>query len=223
MHQHVAETSLAIDPNDPSHILAKTRIQRMLLPDENRAAVESLTGCRAGTAWPYKNGILLESNDGGRSFKEVAGGLGGFYEHRATIFWAPNDVIVIAHNGGVNDYSVQARISLDGGKTWVDGTKTGTPLFNKSKEFELAPDPPGHSFMTPTALKRMAQIAKPKKQWPGLKLRVVCTGGESLPGAVLDWAEQDLGIAWSRLPALPHSGMIIRDVRAATTGPRHIL
>lgn len=31
---------------------------------------------------------------------------------------------------------------------------------------------------------------------------------------------QDLDIAWSRLPALPYSRMIIRDVRAATTGPR---
>ena len=150
MHQYVAETSMAIDPNDPSHILAKTRIQRMLLPGENRARVERLTGCPAGFAWPYKNGILLESKDGGRSFKEAAGGLIGFYEHRGTIFWAPNDVVVIAHNGGSNDYTVQARISLDGGRTWVDGTKTGTPLFNKSKEFELAPNPPGHSFMTPT-------------------------------------------------------------------------
>jgi hypothetical protein len=137
---------MAIDPNDPNHILAKTRIQRMLLPGENRAKVESLTGCRAGAAWPYKNGILLESTDGGCSFREVKGGLIGFYEHRGTILWAPNDVIAIVHNGGF-DFTVQARISLDGGKTWVDGTKTGTPLLNKSRKFELAPH---HSFMMPT-------------------------------------------------------------------------
>ena len=33
-----------------------------------------------------------------------------------------------------------------------------------------------------------------------------------------DVPEQDLDIAWSRLPALPHSRMVVRDVRAATTG-----
>ena len=153
MHQFVAETSLAIDPNDPSHILAMTRIQRGLLRGENKAAVMRKTRCPAKgktSTSVYKNGILLESKDSGRSFQEVEDGLIGYYEHRGAIFWAPNDVIVIVHNGGFNDYTVQARISLDGGKTWVDGTKTGTPLFNKSKEFELVPKPPGHSFMTPT-------------------------------------------------------------------------
>ena len=153
MHQYVAETSMAIDPNDPSHILAKTRIQRMLLPGENRAAVESLTGCRAGTAWPYKNGILLESKDGGRSFQETAGGLIGHYEFRGTALWTTNDTVVIAHqgaSGGTKTGEVFARISLDGGKAWVNGTKTGTPLFNKSKKFELVPKPPGHSYTTPT-------------------------------------------------------------------------
>jgi hypothetical protein len=153
MHQFVAETSMAIDPNDPSHILAITRIQRGLLRGENAAAVMRKTCCPAiwhakgHTATSvYKNGILLESTDKGRSFSEVKGGMIGFYEHRGTIFWAPNDVIVIVHNGGF-DFTVQARISLDGGKTWVDGTKTGTPLLNKSRKFELAPH---HSFMMPT-------------------------------------------------------------------------
>ncbi len=153
LNQYVAETSLAIDPNDPSHILAKTRIQRMLLPGENRAAVQSLTGCRAGTAWPYKNGILLESKDGGRSFQETAGGLIGHYEFRGTALWTTNDTVVIAHqgaSGGTKTGEVFARISLDGGKAWVNGTKTGTPLFNKSKKFELVPKPPGHSYTTPT-------------------------------------------------------------------------
>jgi hypothetical protein len=93
--------------------------------------------------------MLLESKDGGRSFKEAAGGLIGFYEHRGTIFWAPNDVIVIAHQGAKKG-EVFARISLDGGKTWVNGTKKGTPMLNKSKKIELVPSPPGHSFMTPT-------------------------------------------------------------------------
>lgn len=157
VHQHVAETSFSVNPGDAEHILAFTRIQRGLLPGEDEATVMEITG--APDSWRvkghtatsvYKNGILLESTDGGRSFSEPAGGLVGFYEHRGVIFWASNDVIVIVHNGGIHDYTAQARISRDGGTTWVDGTKKGTPLLNKSKEFELVPAPPSHSYMTPT-------------------------------------------------------------------------
>ena len=50
-----------------------------------------------------------------------------------------------------------------------------------------------HSFMTPTALKRLAEIKQPRKQW-NLSMRVVCTGGESLPGEVMRWAEDEFGI-----------------------------
>ena len=52
-----------------------------------------------------------------------------------------------------------------------------------------------HSFMTPTALKRLAQIPQPRRRWPGLKLRTVWTGGESLPGATLQWLTDELGLA----------------------------
>jgi len=158
VNQYVAETSLVIDPKDSSHILAVTRMQRMLLPGEDRATVESLTGWPAGAAWVYKNGILLESNDNGNTFHEAAGGLLDAGHTRGTALWTANDTVVVAHTGGITpppgvlrpDVRVLSRISLDGGRAWVDGTKTGTPLFNKSKEFELAPNPPGHSFTTPT-------------------------------------------------------------------------
>ncbi len=52
-----------------------------------------------------------------------------------------------------------------------------------------------HSFMTPTALKRLAQIPQPRRRWPGLKLRTVWTGGEPLPGATLQWLTDELGVA----------------------------
>ena len=38
-----------------------------------------------------------------------------------------------------------------------------------------------HSFMTPTALKSLAQVPAPREHWK-LATRVICTGGESLPG-----------------------------------------
>ena len=50
-----------------------------------------------------------------------------------------------------------------------------------------------HSFMTPTALKRLAQIQAPRERWE-LATRVICTGGESLPGDVVRWAHEGFGI-----------------------------
>ncbi len=51
-----------------------------------------------------------------------------------------------------------------------------------------------HSLMTPTALKRLAQVAAPRRRWPDLALRTVFTGGEALPGETLAWLENILGI-----------------------------
>lgn len=50
-----------------------------------------------------------------------------------------------------------------------------------------------HSFMTPTALKRLAQVPAPRERWK-LATRVICTGGESLPGDVVRWADEEFGI-----------------------------
>jgi len=71
-----------------------------------------------------------------------------------------------------------------------------------------------HSFMTPTALKRLAQVAAPKKRWPDLKLRVVCTGGEALPSAVLDWAEKDLSIVCNEFYGLTEFNHLIGSCKA---------
>ena len=51
-----------------------------------------------------------------------------------------------------------------------------------------------HTFLTPTALKRMASIAAPRARWPGLRLRAIGTGGEPCPGAVLEWSRDALGV-----------------------------
>ena len=159
LHQHCNETSLAVDPDNPERLLAMTRIQRMLMPGEDRATVEKITGCKPGFEWPYKNGLLLESTDGGRSFNEVPGGLTVWYGHRGTILWTERNVVVVTHAGGrpqakhgdmrIDDRLV-ARISIDGGKTWADGTKEGTPFINESTKLTLAGAPPSRSFTAPT-------------------------------------------------------------------------
>jgi len=51
-----------------------------------------------------------------------------------------------------------------------------------------------HTFLTPTALKRMAALEQPRRRWPGVRLRAIGTGGEPCPSAVLDWSRRELGI-----------------------------
>ena len=51
-----------------------------------------------------------------------------------------------------------------------------------------------HTFLAPTAIKRLAQHASPKEEYPDLKLRVICTGGEALASETLTWAENSLGV-----------------------------
>ena len=157
MHPFVCEVGLAADPFNPDRILAMTRIQRPLLAGEDREDTLEKTGCpdEVPSSEPsiYKNGLLLESHDRGRTFREVPGSLTGYYEHRGTILWTGNNVVVVTHqasNQSPRYGALFARISLDGGKTWADGTPSGTTHMNQSTRFELVPKPPGHSFTAPT-------------------------------------------------------------------------
>ena len=155
VHQHVAETGYAVDPDDSMRVLAMTRIQRPPFPGEDVAAMSKRSGAPPGATAIYKQGILLESSDGGRTFQEVPGSLNEYYGHRGTILWTPGNVVVITHQGGVPgksapDGTLLARISLDGGRTWLDGTESGTPSMADSTRFLLVPRPPGHSYTAPT-------------------------------------------------------------------------
>jgi len=138
------ESALAIDPNNPSHILEFARIQRLVRPGEDAKEMMRKTG----NPMPYyKQAALFESIDGGRTFRPVTGGMTDWYGHRGAILWTDRDVVVLTHSAGHNDSRVLARISLDGGRAWVNGTDRGTPLMTKSTKFVLAPS---HSFSTPT-------------------------------------------------------------------------
>lgn len=71
-----------------------------------------------------------------------------------------------------------------------------------------------HSFLTPTALKRLAEIERPNERWPGLKLRVLCTGGEALPGQVLSWCEEDLGVVCNEFYGLTEINHLIGNCKS---------
>ena len=101
------------------------------------------------------------------------------------VFWSPSDWAWI---GGLFDVVLSA---WQHGQTVVSCNHR----FSAQWAFEfMQRHQITHSFMTPTALKRLAQVKEPRKIW-GLAMRVVSTGGESLPAEVLRWAEQDFGVA----------------------------
>ncbi|MCH7633212.1 MAG: AMP-binding protein [Proteobacteria bacterium] len=122
-----------------------------------------------------------------------------------SVFWSPADWAWV---GGLLDLLL---IAWRFGRTVV----TSEHRFDAEWAFAfMARRGVTHSFMTPTALKRMAQVVEPKKRWPDLKLRVVCTGGEALPGAVLDWAENDLGIVCNEFYGLTEVNHLIGSCKA---------
>ena len=151
LYPFTCEVGHAVDPNDSNHLLSMTRKQRALLAGEDFDATAKKTGCPPDTPPDvpviYKNGLLIESNDAGRTYHEVPAALTGYYEHRGTILWTRTSIVIVTHKawGG----PLLARISLDGGKTWADGSAEGTRLFNQSRKLVIVPHPPGHSFTSP--------------------------------------------------------------------------
>lgn len=89
-----------------------------------------------------------------------------------------------------------------------------------------------HSFLTPTALKRMAQVAQPRSRWPELAIRAIGTGGEPLPSAVLSWAREELAIPVNEFYGLTEVNHLVGNcsrlwpVRPGSMGlayPGHVL
>ncbi|WP_439611434.1 acyl-CoA synthetase [Reyranella sp.] len=101
------------------------------------------------------------------------------------VFWTPADWAWV---GGLNDTVFPAWFH---GHTMV----ASQHRFEAEWAYEfMARHGVTHSFMTPTALKQLAQVATPRRRWPNLRLRTAWTGGESLPGETLRWLTQELGI-----------------------------
>jgi acetyl-CoA synthetase len=107
-------------------------------------------------------------------------------EEPGLVFWTPADWAWV---GGWNDTVLPA---------WFHGHAMVASQHRFDAEWAygfMARHGVTHSFMTPTALKRLAQIEAPRDRWPGLRLRTVWTGGEPLPGATLRWLTDVLGVA----------------------------
>jgi acetyl-CoA synthetase len=101
------------------------------------------------------------------------------------VFWTPADWAWV---GGLNDTVFPA---------WFHGHTVVASQHRFEAEWAFAfMERHGvtHSFMTPTALKRLAQVDRPRLRFTGLKLRTVWTGGEQLPGETLLWLNNILNV-----------------------------
>ncbi|MEK0416145.1 MAG: hypothetical protein RI949_151 [Pseudomonadota bacterium] len=104
-------------------------------------------------------------------------------EREDAVYWTPADWAWV---GGLLDLVLPAWAHARPVLAW-GGRFDAHAAFDLMQRHRVT-----HSFMTPTALKRLAEVSRPRDRWD-LKMAVVCTGGESLPGEVVRWCENDLG------------------------------
>lgn len=121
------------------------------------------------------------------------------------VFWSPADWAWV---GGLLDLLLAA---------WALGHTVVTNEHRFDAEWALAfMERRGvtHAFLTPTAIKRLAEVRRPRARWPGLRLRVLCTGGESLPSRALKWCEEELGVVCNEFYGLTEVNHLIGCCKA---------
>ena len=104
-------------------------------------------------------------------------------EDADAVFWSPSDWAWV---GGLLDMLFPA---------WMAGRPIATSQerFTADYAFDfMARNKVTHTFLAPTAIKRLAQTPDPHALYD-LSLRVICTGGEALAADTLSWAETKLG------------------------------
>lgn len=125
-------------------------------------------------------------------------------EGEGLVFWTPADWAWV---GGLLDLVLPA---------WAEGhaVLASPQRFEATAALDLmARHRVTHSFMTPTALKRLAQVPAPR-DGRDLALRVICTGGESLPGEVVTWCENSLGVVCNEFYGLTEFNHLVGNCRA---------
>ncbi len=150
VHPYATETAYAVDPADPDHLLAATRLQRYALSGEDPEQIKrAISGVPypPELPWCYKNGLLIGSQDGGRTFQEREDGLYGFGSYRWTALWTEENRVLLVSFAGSDcgepdaafDNRHVVRLSLDGGPTWVSDTPAGNRSPNRARKFTLVP------------------------------------------------------------------------------------
>jgi acetyl-CoA synthetase len=118
-------------------------------------------------------------------------------------FWTPADWAWV---GGLLDLVFPALVE---GRTVV----ATADRFEPERAFDImARHRVTHSFMTPTALKRLAENGDPRARWD-LHVSTVCTGGESLPSEVVAWCERALGATCNEFYGLTEFNHLVGNCR----------
>lgn len=120
------------------------------------------------------------------------------------VFWSPSDWAWV---GGLLDMLFPA---------WMAGRPVATSLGRFSAEHAyafMARHRVTHSFLAPTAIKRLVETADPRAQHD-LALRVVCTGGEALATETLTWAETALGVVCNEFYGMTEVNHLIGNCAA---------
>lgn len=120
------------------------------------------------------------------------------------VFWSPSDWAWV---GGLLDMLFPA---------WM----AGRPVVTSEARFKaawvydfMARHKVTHTFLAPTAIKRLAETAQPRKDYD-LSLRVICTGGEALAAETLAWAENNLQVVCNEFYGMTEVNHLIGNCAA---------
>jgi len=120
------------------------------------------------------------------------------------VYWSPSDWAWV---GGLLDMVFPA---------WMAGRSIATSLarFSETQGYEfMSRHKVTHTFLAPTAIKRLARNSDPKKDYE-LALRVICTGGEALASETLTWAEDKLGVVCNEFYGMTEVNHLIGNCSA---------
>ena len=120
-------------------------------------------------------------------------------EQDDAVYWSPSDWAWV---GGLLDMLFPA---------WMAGRAIATSLdrFNAAYAYGfMQKHKVTHSFLAPTAIKRLAQHKSPRDEYD-LSLRYICTGGEALASETLSWAENSLGVVCNEFYGLTEVNHLI--------------
>jgi len=120
-------------------------------------------------------------------------------EQEDAVYWSPSDWAWV---GGLLDMLFPA---------WMAGRPIATSLerFSAEQAYRfMQKHKVTHSFLAPTAIKRLAQHKTPREEYD-LAIRIICTGGEALASETLSWTENSLGVVCNEFYGLTEVNHLI--------------
>jgi len=125
-------------------------------------------------------------------------------QEEGSVYWSPSDWSWV---GGLLDMMFPAWMA---GKTIA----TSEDRFNADWAYKfIERHKVTHTFLAPTAIKRLAQIENPHENF-NLSLKVICTGGEALASETLEWAENSLGVICNEFYGMTEVNHLVGNCKA---------